>query len=547
VSTGETTIVIEERQRPSRDGLGMSTIGASPADVLWTAEVARTRAFIRLTMVSILGMLATLPLFSGDPTIEITMAVALVIGLLAAGGFYISIRDPRRYTHRAMTLLCLSGVVNAQIVVVYFGVFSAGVLLLVLGIYFFGRAESDTAPLLVYAATACGQALCAALFIGGVFEDPGLFRLPELSKYELVAAQVLIQAMLLAAFWTGRSTRATTAEAMEDLQRAMQVAAQRGALLHEARAELDRALQVGEPGPFTNRVLGQYSLGVVIGRGAMGDVYAATHTETAASAAVKLLPTSVLGDPRYVERFMREARAASALESPHVVRILNASDPSDPLPYLVMERLEGHDLAQQLRRDPRLDLEEVCELARQLGSVIDLARIKGIVHRDMKPQNVYLAEQGDSDPMWKLLDFGVAALADQSEGLTQGHAVGTPAYMSPEQARSESVDHRADLYGLAAIVYRCITGRPAFAARDVPALLYDVVHKMPERPGALAGTPEDIDAVLAIGLAKRRSDRFEAGHELADALHAAADGRLAPALRERGKALVANFPWGTRR
>jgi serine/threonine-protein kinase len=327
----------------------------------------------------------------------------------------------------------------------------------------------------------------------------------------------------------------------------MQVAARRGALLEEARAELDRALKVGDAGPFSDRVFGDYRLAAVIGKGAMGDVYEASHVDTGELAAVKVLPTRALGDPRTVERFMREAKAASALESAHVVRVLASSSPSDPLPYLIMERLIGRDLAQELRLVNRLPLSEVVELVEQIGSVIDLARDKGIVHRDIKPQNIYLLESEAGRNHWKLLDFGVAALSDHGGTLTQGHVVGTPAYMAPEQARSANIDHRTDLHALTAVVYRCITGQPAFAGRDIPALLYDVVHLMPERPSALVDVPEDVDHVLAIGMAKTREDRFASGAELAQALRAASRGELPELQREHATALIARHRWGVRR
>jgi len=169
-----------------------------------------------------------------------------------------------------------------------------------------------------------------------------------------------------------------------------------------------------------------------------------------------------------------------------------------------------------------------------------------VVHRDLKPHNLFLSEK-QGHHVWKLLDFGVSKLASRSGTLTAGHVVGTPGYMAPEQARGEDVDHRADGYALAAIVYRCLTGHPAFTGKDVPTTLYDVVYKMPTRPSLLAselGT--DVDRVLALGLAKDRNQRFGAATELAEALAAAVDDRLDGKLRARADALIAAHPWGTR-
>jgi serine/threonine protein kinase len=131
--------------------------------------------------------------------------------------------------------------------------------------------------------------------------------------------------------------------------------------------------------------------------------------------------------------------------------------------------------------------------------------------------------------------------------LTQGHVIGTPAYMAPEQARGEDVDHRADVYALAAILYRTVTGHPAFSGKDVPTMLYDAVYRIPTQPSLLASVPADLDRVLAIGLAKDPRDRFAAAAELAAAFAAACEGgELDAALRRRGDAMVEKYPWGTR-
>ena len=178
------------------------------------------------------------------------------------------------------------------------------------------------------------------------------------------------------------------------------------------------------------------------------------------------------------------------------------------------------------------------------GAGLSVAAAKGIVHRDIKPQNLFLAEGGNgAPPTWKVLDFGVSKLADHGGTLTRGHVVGTPGYMAPEQARGQQVDHRADIYALAAIAYRALTGHPPFTGKDVPSTLYDVVYKMPRRPSALVDLPEEVDAVLAIGMAKRPEDRFADGAALADALDAALRGDLPDGLRRRAEALEAVQPW----
>jgi serine/threonine-protein kinase len=148
------------------------------------------------------------------------------------------------------------------------------------------------------------------------------------------------------------------------------------------------------------------------------------------------------------------------------------------------------------------------------------------------------------DGTWKVLDFGVAALDDHSGTLTQGKVVGTPAYMAPEQARGEKVDHRADLYALAAIAYRWLTGRPVCGGKDLHAALYQTVHVMPQRPSSLAELHEDVDDALALGLAKDPHARWTSVGELRDALAAALAGDLDPRIRRRARDLITAHPWG---
>ncbi len=183
-------------------------------------------------------------------------------------------------------------------------------------------------------------------------------------------------------------------------------------------------------------------------------------------------------------------------------------------------------------------------MAEHVALGLESARAAGIVHRDLKPHNIFFAEEADMR-RWKILDFGVSK-SGGSGTLTQGHVIGTPAYMAPEQARGESVDHRADVYSLAAILYRAVTGHPAFTGKDVPTTLYEVVYRVPTQPTLLAQLPVDIDRVLALGLAKRAADRFETALELARWFAAAVESSLDPAQRRRADELIARQPWGTR-
>jgi len=306
-------------------------------------------------------------------------------------------------------------------------------------------------------------------------------------------------------------------------------------VLDELRLDLARAQQAGA-GRLTDSTLGGFQLGAVIGRGAYGEVYEAVRAGE--PAAVKVLHIDHGADPMVLARFLREANATAAIASAHVVRVLATSEPDAGTPFLAMERLRGTTLADLLRRVGKMSPEEAAALVDQVAAGLDAARVAGIVHRDLKPQNLMM-----SGEIWKIMDFGVAALVDAGNTLTAGGIVGTPQYMAPEQARSEKVDHRTDLHALGAIAYRALTGRNAFGGPDVPAILYAVVHTMPIRPSAAATVHPDVDRWCAIALAKDPAARFGSGFELADAFAAALRGELSPSDRVRGDALAFQWPW----
>jgi len=285
----------------------------------------------------------------------------------------------------------------------------------------------------------------------------------------------------------------------------------------------------------------------MIGRGGTGEVYEAERCAgadaagAAPDAAVKLLHAGTLSDPTHVARFVREAQTTSKLDCANIVRVLEVGTTNGEVPFLAMERLRGHDLAHQLRRQRKIALPAAADLATQVADGLEAARVAGIVHRDLKPHNLFQSQDG----RWKILDFGVSKTGG-SGTLTKGHVVGTPAYMAPEQARGENVDHRADVYSLAAILYRAITGHPAFSGKDVPTTLYDVVYRVPTQPSMLVQLPADLDRVLALGLAKDPRERFATALELASWFAVAVRDELTPEQRRRADEVIARHPWGTR-
>jgi len=503
-------------------------------------EVRSARLMIRVGRVIGIAALLPLPLLGGSQAMRIAFAVSVVFAITVGIVIERRIRVSARYTEAALVFLAVSVLPAGLVGMLYWGAFSGAQLFPVLALYFFSRRERFSSALAIYLATAFCQVVAATLVISELIDDPGIYE-PRVSPGFLVIGHLLIQTGDFVAFLAGWHSHRATRAALENMQQAMVLAAKREALLQEARQELKLAMGVGGIGRYTDHSFGGYRLGKLVGRGGMGEVYEARHLETNDEAAVKLLPPSELANAAAVERFLREVGAVSQLHSPNVVRVLGSSAEHDPIPYLVMELLRGHDLSEMLRGE-RPPVEQIIEMFEQVGSAIEEAWKHGIVHRDLKPRNLFHAEHRGG-AIWKVLDFGVASFGDRAGTLTHGNVVGTPTYMAPEQARGERVDHRADVYALAAVAYRWLTGRPVVAGRDLAATLYQVVHVVPMRPGAIVELHPDIDAVLAIGLAKDPADRWSSVVELRAALTAAFAGRLERSLRQRAMALVERFPW----
>jgi len=274
----------------------------------------------------------------------------------------------------------------------------------------------------------------------------------------------------------------------------------------------------------------------------MGEVCEARHVERDLVAALKLLHADALVEPERVRRFLREAEITSRLASPHIVRVYEVSEGASAPPYLAMELLQGSDLAAVLRRARRMPARRTVELVAEVASALEEARGAGVVHRDIKPSNLFFAETTEGR-LWKVLDFGISRLASSSGTLTQGQVVGTPGYMSPEQAQGTTVDHRADVFSLAAIAYRCLTGRPPFAGDASLKIMFDTVYHQPPRPSSFVNVPGDLDLVLALGLAKQPDHRPARAVDFAEALAHAVAGRLPEELRERARVLLERAPW----
>jgi serine/threonine protein kinase len=225
----------------------------------------------------------------------------------------------------------------------------------------------------------------------------------------------------------------------------------------------------------TGTRLGPYQIETVIGAGGMGDVYRALDTRLERVVALKVLPARVARDPIALERFHREARVIASVNHPHICAIYDVGE-YEGSPYLVMELLEGSTLHERLENKGQ-PVEQLIEWGMQLAGALEAAHARGIVHRDLKPANIIVTARGDV----KVLDFGIAKLADgQAAAATTmaaltdvGAALGTAAYMAPEQVRGESLDQRADLFALGVVLYEVATGRRAFPVRRPRARRHD--------------------------------------------------------------------------
>jgi tRNA A-37 threonylcarbamoyl transferase component Bud32 len=269
-------------------------------------------------------------------------------------------------------------------------------------------------------------------------------------------------------------------------------------------------------------VAGKYRVDRVIGSGGMGIVVAATHLELDRPVAIKFLTADAVKTPDVVARFSREARAVAKIQGEHVARVLDVGALDDGLPYMVMEYLEGADLAQRIAREGRLPLPEVARYLLEACEALSEAHAAGIVHRDLKPANLFLARRPDRSTIVKLLDFGISkSPVGATAGITSTQAVmGSPVYMSPEQLVStKSVDARSDIWSLGIVLYEALAGTPPFGGESMPQIVTRILHApAPRLAQARPDLPPAVDAIVACCLDKEPSARFPDVAELARAL-----------------------------
>ncbi len=543
---GDEPTLVDNRELPSAGdssshGTSLQTLTAS--NVVVEEQEVKNRALLYMGIVG--GTFAAVALqlprerapghFAATASV---LAVALVAALTLATSRNITAERLAQRHFAVSVVVVLAVLVNTY----HVGIFSPVPMVLLFGIYFFGLGDSVARSWTIFVLAAGGYLVLGVLAIAGAIDvSRAMVPLERREPWGLSALTGFLTLMLSMTFWLARLSRRATLRAMLQLETARRQIHQRQALLDEARADLDRALAAPGAGRLTGQVLGTHVVEGVIGRGATGEVYAGHGSEDGLPVAIKVLYPHVAENESSCQRFLREARICGALDSPNIVKVYGSGLSTDGSPFLVMERLLGRDLAQHLRTTPRFGRRAALDLLSQIGGALLTARDAGVVHRDLKPQNLFRVEP---DGLWKILDFGVSRIDGSSASLTRDGVVGTPSYMAPEQARGEAVDHRADVFALGVIAYRILTGRPPFTGEDAFATMYNVSYRQPLRPSDHAALGADVDLVLALALAKDRERRFASSVTFASTLADAFRGELDARLRRDAQSLLESEPWG---
>jgi eukaryotic-like serine/threonine-protein kinase len=527
--------------------IGSSRTGAGLNEVLEAEEATRAHGFSAAMAMVSLSFAPFVPWLGGDPVRAWSCVAALVVMGLTSSFVWRRTRPDampryRRNLLRMHDWVLATGVTAVEL---WAGFFSPVPVVLTLGIYYFGQSVDRLYSWLLPSVVVAVYVVLALLTAFGFISDVTLF--PAATTFEAkIFGIVAASAVLVFSATLARLSRRALHQAIDASTSALLLAQQRSAQLAEANHQLDRALRaaVGKPGRYSGLQAGDHTLGLVIGVGAMGEVYEAQHVRSSEAVAVKLLQGEGLERPDLVERFLREGEIARSIDSPHVARVHAVGRMANGAPFLTMDLLRGRDLASRLRQEGQLSIPELIRLATHVAAALENAHRAGVVHRDLKPLNVYEAEQ-DGTSIFKVLDFGVSKIEGSTGTLTQEGVVGTPGYMSPEQARGRSVDRRSDVFSMGVLLYRAATGQPAFTGPSTPQIMFDIVYKSPLRPSSIVRElSRDVDLVFALALAKDPDQRFQSAAELATAFSEACNGGLPPAIKARAVACLRAQPWG---
>jgi len=265
--------------------------------------------------------------------------------------------------------------------------------------------------------------------------------------------------------------------------------------------------------------IGRYQIKSELGRGGMATVYRAYDPSFDREVAIKVLPREMLHDSQFRARFEREIKMVAGLEHPAIVPVYDVGD-EDGQPYFVMRLMTGGSLAGMISKG-KIPLEETAIIVSKIAQGLAYAHKKGIIHRDLKPDNILFDDNGD--PV--ISDFGVARLTESTSNLTGSGVIGTPAYMSPEQAQGTEIDSRSDVYGLGVIVYQMLSGQQPYSA-DTPMgmVLKHITEPVPEIRSMIPSLPFDVDRIIKSAMAKDKAKRYASAVELAKALNLIAFG-----------------------
>src|SRR3712207_1417464 len=286
---------------------------------------------------------------------------------------------------------------------------------------------------------------------------------------------------------------------------------------------------------------GRYALGELLGGGGMANVYLARDEVLGRDVALKVLRGHYANDENFVERFRREAKNAAALNHPDIVQVYDQGHTEDGTYYIAMEYVPGGTLKERIKQEGPLDPGEAAGVASRVADALAAAHARGIVHRDIKPQNVLLSASGEA----KVGDFGIARAASASTMTETSSIMGTAAYMSPEQVRGERVGPASDLYSLGVVLYEMLAGEPPYAADNPLATAMKHLDEPPRRPGEVnPSVPEGLDALTAKLLSKRPEDRHASAAELAEDLRRVHDG-LPPLTAGLGQRTTTPFHEGS--
>jgi serine/threonine-protein kinase len=275
--------------------------------------------------------------------------------------------------------------------------------------------------------------------------------------------------------------------------------------------------------PLIGQILGgSYRVLRLIGEGGMGVVYEAAHTRVERRFAIKVLAVKLAGNEEAAARFQREAMIGSKLGHEHIVAVTDFDRTADGYPFLVMELVQGQDLSQVLRAERRLSLHRAASITRQVALGLEAAHTEGVVHRDLKPENIFITRRAGGGELAKVMDFGVAKVMESHSIMTQDASIlGTPSYMSPEQAegRVREIDHRTDIFSLGLILYQMLSGKLAFSGPNATSVLYQVVHREAAPLNELRpDLPPAVVEVVGRAIQKDKSDRYGSAAELVGAL-----------------------------